>query len=210
MSSNTGTFVHEFMRKPTTVASLIPSGKSLAGRVSIPVPHDGDPVVVELGAGTGAFSRNIQTILAGRGHHIAIDVNERFIDLLARQFDDIDAVAADARQLPIVLRDRGHPHADVIVSGLPWAAFPPHHQQEILDAIASALSPDGAFTTFAYTHALLWGSARQFRHALHERFEEVVPGRTVWANLPPAMVYHCRRPRIPTSTPPGKPFLPNG
>ncbi|MBE1586610.1 phospholipid N-methyltransferase [Nonomuraea angiospora] len=26
------------------------------------------------------------------------------------------------------------------------------------------------------------------------RFDEVVISRTVWANLPPALVYYCRRP----------------
>ena len=63
------------------------------------------------------------------------------------------------------------------------------------DEVVRALAPDGVFTTFAYIHALWTPPARRLRRALHERFEEVVPSATVWANLPPALVYYCRRPR---------------
>ncbi|MEU9888936.1 hypothetical protein [Sphaerisporangium sp. NPDC051011] len=35
------------------------------------------------------------------------------------------------------------------------------------------------------------------RQSLNLRFEEVVVSRTLWANVPPAFVYFCRRPRVP-------------
>ena len=38
--------------------------------------------------------------------------------------------------------------------------------------------------------------ARRFRALLAERFEEVVPGRMVVQNLPPAFVYYTRRPKV--------------
>lgn len=195
MPTNALSFVREFAREPMTVASLIPSGRALSRRVTVPVPAAGDPVVVELGPGTGAFTALIQATLAGRGHHIAVDVNERFTALLAPQFPTVDVVTADARALPALLASRGHPYADVIVSGLPWAAFGRTRQRELLEAVVTALPPAGVFTTFAYVHARWSGPARRFHRALEDRFEEVVPGRTIWANLPPALVYHCRRPR---------------
>ena len=54
--------------------------------------------------------------------------------------------------------------------------------------------PHGAFTTFAYLHALWSPPARRLRRELERTFQEVVPGRTVWANLPAALVYHARSP----------------
>jgi phosphatidylethanolamine/phosphatidyl-N-methylethanolamine N-methyltransferase len=57
------------------------------------------------------------------------------------------------------------------------------------------LSPVGAFTTFAYVHAVWAPPARRLRSTLRASFEEVVAGRTVWRNVPPALVYHARRPR---------------
>ena len=195
MNDSAFTFINEFARNPRTVASLTPSGRALSRQIAVSVPASGDPVVVELGPGTGAFTQLIQTTLAGRGRHVAIDVNERFTHLLAGRFADVEAVTADARRIGTVLGERGLRHADVVVSGLPWAAFGRDMQNETIAAVADALTPDGAFTTFAYLHALWSSPARLFRRLLHERFEEVIPGRTVWGNLPPALVYHCRRPR---------------
>ncbi|MFE2094440.1 class I SAM-dependent methyltransferase [Streptomyces sp. NPDC059460] len=195
MSSTLIPFIREFVKAPTVVASMIPSSKALARQVASPIPSTGHPVVVELGPGTGAFTRTIQERLDGRGRHIALDVNERFTALLTERFPAVDALTADARDLPALLTERGLSQADAIVSGLPWASFRPERQRELLDAVVHALSPRGAFTTFAYIHARRSTPACRLRRSLADRFEEVVLGRTVWANLPPALVYHCRRPR---------------
>jgi len=187
-------FIREFAKAPTVVASVIPSGKALARQMASPIPSMGQPVVVELGSGTGAFSRTIQERLDGRGRHIALDINERFTALLTERVAGLDAVTADARDVSTILAERGLGQADAIVGGLPWASFRHERQRELLDAIVEALSPQGAFTTFAYVHARRFVPARRLRRSLADRFEEVVLGRTVWANLPPALVYHCRRP----------------
>ena len=73
-------------------------------------------------------------------------------------------------------------------------AFAADQRRDVLAAVVAALSPDGAFTTFAYVHARWAGPARGCCGRCEARFDEVVVGRTVWANLPPALVYHCRRP----------------
>ena len=187
-------FIREFAKAPAVVASVIPSGKALARQMAAPIPAMGQPVVVELGSGTGAFSRTIQERLNGRGRHLALDINERFTALLTERFAGLDAVTADARHVSAVLAERGLGPADAIVSSLPWASFRHERQRELLDAVVDALSPQGAFTTFAYVHARRFIPARRLRRSLADRFEEVVLGRTVWANLPPALVYHCRRP----------------
>ncbi|MFJ3497724.1 class I SAM-dependent methyltransferase [Streptomyces sp. NPDC086091] len=187
-------FLWEFVRSPLTVGAVAPSGRSLAGVATVPVPRSGAPVVVELGPGTGVFTAAIQERLAGRGRHVAVEVNERFAARLARAHPGVDVAWADARDLAGVLATRGLDRADVVVSGLPWAAFPPRAQGDVLGAVVAALPPHGVFTTFAYVHARWTAPARRLSRALRDRFDEVVVGRTVWDNLPPALVYHCRRP----------------
>src|SRR5688500_7008704 len=83
-----------------------------------------------------------------------------------------------------LLAARHHPYADVVVSGLPWAAFGADRQRTVLDAVLASLHPAGVLTTFAYRHALPSPPARRFRRLLESRFEEVVLGRTVWRNVP--------------------------
>jgi phospholipid N-methyltransferase len=187
-------FLLEFIRNPLTVGAVAPSSDALARVAAAPVPRTGEPVVVELGPGTGAFTDAIQRRLAGRGRHIAVEINHRFADRLAARHPGVDVVVADAGQVRELLAERGLATADVIVSGLPWAAFAAGRQRDVLAAAAGVLAPDGAFTTFAYVHARWAAPARRLHWSLRSRFDEVVLGRTVWANLPPALVYHCRRP----------------
>ena len=196
-SAGRSVFLREFLRAPLTVAAVAPSGEPLADLITAPVPRAGAPLVVELGPGTGSFTAAIQRRLAGRGHHLAVEVNERFAGVLGARFPRIDIAVADARNLREVLEERGYRHADVIVSGLPWAAFAENQQDDLMGAVTDSLAPGGAFTTFGYTFARLAPAARRLRHSLDTQFEEVVTGRTVWANLPPAFVYFCRRPRVP-------------
>ncbi|GII60746.1 methyltransferase [Sphaerisporangium krabiense] len=194
-ANDTALFFRQFVRSPATTGAVAPSSLRLARVVSAPVPERGDPVIVELGPGTGVFTGEIQRRLAGRGHHLAVEINPLLATRLARRHPGATVVVADAADLPRLLAEHGLDHADAVVSGLPWAAFPGALQDRLLGAISDVLVKGGAFTTFAYVHARALPPALRFRRRLLETFEEVVAGRTVWANLPPAFVYHARRPR---------------
>jgi phosphatidylethanolamine/phosphatidyl-N-methylethanolamine N-methyltransferase len=187
-------FLLEFARDPLTVGAVAPSGSALARVATAAVPRTGSPIVVELGPGTGAFTGAIQRRLAGRGRHIAVELNPRFARQLGALHPGVDVVTADAADLAAVLAQRGIGRVDVVVSGLPWAAFAERRQRDLLGAVAAALPPHGVFTTFAYVHTRWFPPARRLLLALRSRFEEVVVSRTEWANVPPALVYYCRRP----------------
>jgi len=192
---NTETFLREFLRDPSRTGAVAPSSRRLATAITAPIPERGDPVVVELGPGTGAFTEMIQSRLTGRGRHLAIELNPTLAELLTARHPSVEVVTGDATATDRLLTARGVPAADVVISGLPWVAFPKDVQVATLDAVHSSLHPAGAFTTFGYVLTRQTPAARRFRQLLHERFEEVVTGRTVLANLPPAFVYHARRPR---------------
>ena len=114
---------------------------------------------------------------------------------VATRCDGVELIEGDAAALPELLAGRGVGGVDIVVSGLPWAVFPADHQRAVLDGVTAVLHPTGAFATFSYTHARVLPPARAFRRRLAAAFEEVVAGRTVWRNLPPALVLHTRRPR---------------
>ncbi|GAA2352563.1 methyltransferase domain-containing protein [Saccharopolyspora halophila] len=189
-----GHFLWEFVKAPTTTAALGPSSRALAERMAAPIPLRGDPVVVELGPGTGAFTEVIQERLAGRGRHLALELNEGWAADLGRRFGNVESVCADARAMPEVLADRGL-CADVVVSGLPWAAHAPVDGVPLMRVIAESLRPDGAFAQFGYTWTSWAPPARRQRADMRAEFEETVVSRTVWGNLPPAVAYLARRPR---------------
>src|SRR5262245_39499463 len=187
-------FLREFLRDPLRTASVTPSGVALARQMVLPVPLRGEPVVVELGPGTGPMTHAIRQRLGGRGRHLAVELNPRMARLLADRCPDVEVVEGDAGELPEILADRGVERADVVVSSLPWTVFPDSAPRPIVTAIADALTDVGTFAQFTYAWGRWSPPARRQLAGLRARFEEVVTGRTVWRNLPPAVVLFARRP----------------
>lgn len=188
-------FLREFIRNPARTGSFAPSSRHLAAAMIEPIPLQGDPVIVELGPGTGSFTQHIEVRLAGRGRQVAVEVNPTLAARLAARHPRVDVLTADAARLPEILADLGVPQVDVVVCGLPWAAFSHDSQTAILEAVNTVLTPEGAFTTFGYELWRWTPGARRMRNLLRESFDELVISRTVTRNVPPAFVYYARRPR---------------
>lgn len=199
-ASDAAVFFGQWLKSPGRIGAVAPSSAHLARAATAPLPEHGQPVVVELGPGTGPFTEEIQRRLDGRGEHIAVESNDVLATALRRRYPCVDVINDDALHLPDLLDQRGISLADVIVSGLPWSLFPPETQDRLIDAVIDVMGPHSVFTTFAYRHAAQLVAARRLRALLAERFEEVVPSRTIWRNLPPAFVLHARRPRRRTAS----------
>ena len=188
--------LREFLRNPTGIAAVTPSSPAIASLLSMPIPESGEPVVVELGAGTGACASMIQHRLSGRGHHIAVEVNPTLAKLLTKRYQDVEVICGEAKDLPTFLVDRGIPTADVIISTLPWAPFAPSATtRPLLATLVKSLSDRGAYTQVAYSWTRCAPPARRQVRQLQARFEEVVISETIWRNIPPARAYIARRPR---------------
>ncbi|GAA0517831.1 phospholipid N-methyltransferase [Saccharopolyspora erythraea NRRL 2338] len=187
-------FVSRAMRKPGLVGAVAPSSPGLARQMASVVPTSGNPVVVELGPGTGALSGAVAKRLPTGGRHLAIELDSGMVEYLRTEVPWLEVVQGDAAHLGELLAGAGIESVDAVVSGLPWSIFPGELQKAILRQVGQVLAPGGAFTTFAYVHALGMTGARLFRRRLDIAFDEVVTSRTVWRNVPPALTYVCRRP----------------
>lgn len=189
-------FLGALRRRPASVGAIAPSGPALAGLLASVTPTTGAPVVVELGPGTGSASKAIERRIPAEGRHLAVELDGTLVEHLRGAHPKLEVVHGDAAELGKLLADRGVDKVDAVISGLPWSLFPAELQRAILDQVGAVLAPGGAFTTFAYVHALPLGSARRFRALLSDSFDEVIVTRVVWANLPPAVSYICRRPIV--------------
>jgi phospholipid N-methyltransferase len=151
--------------------------------------------VVELGAGTGAVTAAIVRQADKGTIVIAVEKDPELAERLRARQLGVRVITADAITLPAILADHGVDYADVIVSVLPWTLFGPRQQREFLAIFAAALRADGVFTAAAYSLSYWMPAARRFRRELGRVFGEVLPTRTMWRHLPPAMTYVCRCPR---------------
>lgn len=192
--ANYRAFIERAVRKPNLVGAVAPSSPNLAREMASVVPTSGTPVVVELGPGTGALSGAIAERLPAGGRQVAIELDSGMVEYLRAELPWLEVVQGDAARLGELLAEIGVDKVDAVVSGLPWSIFPATLQRDILHQVGTVLAPGGAFTTFAYVHALGMSGARQFRRRLDLTFDEVLTSHTVWRNVPPARIYVCRRP----------------
>jgi phospholipid N-methyltransferase len=195
-----GAFLAAALRSPRDVGTLLPSGPELAQRLAAVVPAAGQtprpPVVVEIGAGAGAVTAAIARKAGPAALVIAVEKDPVLAERLRARGLGVRVVTADAITLPAILAEHGVERADVIISVLPWSLFGPQQQRTFLAIFAGALAADGVFTAAAYSMGYWTPAARRFRYELDRAFGEVLPTRTLWRHLPPAMTYVCRRPRI--------------
>lgn len=189
-------FLAAALRSPATMGAVAPSSSLLAARLAAVVPRIGDPVVVELGPGTGSATAAIEHRLAGRGRHVAVEIDPVLAEHLRAEYPSVEVLIGDAAELERLLAEHDVPPADTVISALPWSLIDADTQRSIIEATARSLQPGGSFTTVAYVHGLPLTRARRFRALLGEVFDEVLTTRTVWWNLPPAVTYVCRRPHL--------------
>lgn len=183
--------LREFLRAPTSVATVTASSEALVTAMSAPLPLGGDPVVVELGAGTGRVTDALVRRLAGRGRHLAVELNPTLAQRLAARHPGVTVVCADAGELPAILEEHGLAEVDVVSSLLPWVAYA---NAPIPDLAAAALAPTGTFTQVSLWPTKWMAPARRQERDIRARFAEFGVSPTVWANVPPARVLTARRP----------------
>lgn len=176
----------EFLRHPGRTGAIAASSRRLAAAMVAGIGVERADHVVELGPGTGVFTRAVLAQLKWGARLTAIELNPRLAGDLARRFASVDVVTGSAEELT-----RHVQKADVVVSGLPWALFPAERQDRILDQISEILPPGGRFATFAYLHAAWLPAARRFEAALGRRFGFAGRSQVVWGNLPPAFVHRA-------------------
>lgn len=144
--------------------------------------------VVELGPGTGVFTRQIVERLGAGGRYLGVDIEPAFVERIRRDWPHVDCVCASAEALPELAAERDLAPVDHIISGLPFASLPALTTRLILDAACGILRPGGTFTTFQYVHAYGLPPAVAFRRDLSARLGSAPAADLVVRNVPPAWV----------------------
>ncbi|MFH9552057.1 class I SAM-dependent methyltransferase [Streptomyces sp. NPDC017435] len=210
-------FLIEAARDLRTTGAVAPSGKALARVLTEPVraqaPHP--LAVLEAGAGTGPVTRALIPQLSRGSRLDIVEANPRFAARLRGLVTAHPHLAATSAQVNVHQTHVEHldtdQRYDVIVSGLPLTNFTPVQVERIMARYLELLHPGGTLTYFAYlgtrkARALAASRAEARRHAAVDEIMAAyqrthATGRwTVWANLPPAYVWHLQRPLASADT----------
>jgi phospholipid N-methyltransferase len=186
-------FLREFIAKPTTIGAVAPSSEHLARVMLEGLELENARAVVEYGPGTGSVTDHIRKAVSPHTRLAAIEVNPRMASLFKQRHPEVPLFEDTVANVRTICDYAGMDVVDCIVSGLPWAAFSEPLQVKFLDEMMRVLPPGGRFVTFAYVHGLALPAAIRFANLLQKYFATVSKSPVVWRNVPPAIVYRCRR-----------------
>ena len=187
------TFLESFIKNPTAVGAVAPSSPALARAITSWTRLAEASTVVEFGAGDGAITPFILEKLGKKTDFFAIELSEKLCASFQERLPDVPIYCDSVEHVSKYLAMRGKEKADVIVCGLPWAAFGPKLQDHLMAATVDCLRDGGQFVTYGYLQGLALPAGWGLRKRLIRSFSHVSLSPIVWRNLPPAIVYQCQK-----------------
>ena len=185
-------FLTEFIHNPLGTGSLLPSSSYLARMMVQQAGLEGAEAVLEYGPGTGVFTHYILRELNPHSKFAAIEINPRFAAIFRAEHPGVPLFEDSVENVHAICKSMEIAAVDCVISGLPWAFFPKSVQVMFLDQMMKVLKPGGTFVSFGYLHSLALPTGRHLA-ALFPTYFTTVSRSIVWFNLPPALIYRCRR-----------------
>ena len=184
--TDTWLFLREGLRRPRRLGAVAPSGKALAELITSEIAAHNGPVI-ELGAGTGAFTRALLARGVPERELILIEAHPYFARMLQLRFPAAKVLEIEAARLQHVDPSEVHT-AGSVVSGLPLLSMRRREVMRVLRGAFRRLRLGGAFYQFTYGPRCPVPPVILERLGLRAR-------RIGWVanNLPPAAVYRIER-----------------
>lgn len=175
-------FLRSFLEHPRLVGAVLPTSRRAVRDMLDLAPVERARHVVELGAGTGVYTREILARLGPGASLLALEIDPRMARELAARMSDarLRVLAESAEQVEAHLDGE---RADVIVSGLPFTSLPTPVRGAVLAAARRALAPDGTMLVLQYS-PLVEGELRRTFGSVTRRISPL--------NVPPAFLFACR------------------
>jgi len=209
-------FLTEAIRNFRHTGSVWPSSPILAKAMTSTIARiEGQRRILEVGPGTGPFTKSILNKLRAGDHFELVEINQNFCrklekDMLAGYRTRHPNVAVRLHCAPIEEADLAGPY-DVIVCGLPFNNFPPKLMRQIFRRMFALLKENGELIYFEYAGVRVMkgpvldkaGRARLKRiDAIGKSLRRKHGGEKelVLGNFPPAITYRLKGRKTKAST----------
>lgn len=176
-------FLYKFLYKPMEIGSVMPSSKYLAQKMVESIPWHEVLAAAELGAGTGAITKQIQEAAHQQTKVLLFETDPFMLKTLEENYPNF-ACYENTTNLQAALQQEGIEQLDCIISGLPFFNFHQTLRDILIAQIVNSLKDDGWFVAFQYSQQM------KKQLSLHFHIEKII---FVPINVPPAFVYVCRK-----------------
>jgi len=174
-------FFKQVIRNPRTMGSIVPSTRYLSRVIGRLVASNLEGPVLEIGAGTGSFTRAMIKAGVDESRLHIVELNAGLCRHLRQQFPRAKVIRADATRLRDFLPAGTVGQYLIVVSGLPLVSLPRPVSQAIVSEVKACMAPNGRFLQFTY---LPFSPVSESLHAFRGQ-------RMAWVlrNVPPASVW---------------------
>ncbi|MRX70780.1 methyltransferase domain-containing protein [Bacillus lacus] len=184
--NNRALFFYKFWTDPKQIGSITPSSRFLAKKIVDQVNWEQAETIVELGAGTGVFTKYISQNAKNGSSVLIIEQDFYMREKLKKEYPSF-YFASNAEELTVIMDKMNLKKADAVISGLPFANFSDESRTSIMNEVKNSLQEDGAFVGFQYSF--------QMKEMLKAYYNSV-SFKFVPLNIPPAFVYTCKHAKM--------------
>lgn len=185
------------LAQPRQISMVLPSSRAVGRMMAEAVLQRPAASVIELGAGTGAVTRQLlkhgdltPDLLT------CVELDSGFVTYLRATLPGVNVICAPAEQLAKLWTEEQREPAGAIVSTLPIRLFPDDLKLQVLDAALPVMAPDAPIVQLTFRPSTPIPSRVLFAHGLAAQRREIV-----WANVPPAFIWIYRRKATSQPTP---------
>jgi phospholipid N-methyltransferase len=179
-------FLQAFLKNPLKVGAIAPSSPELASKMLEGIEPDEDNVVIELGVGTGAITKFLQSKISDNKSYLGIELDKNLVKSLNRNYPDLKIVCGNACETFSIHQKSDLGKVGFIICCLPFVSLPNEVGEKILSEIDKFMQKGCTFRTFQYAHGYYMPSAIKLREFMRNRYGKSKRSRLIVKNVPPA------------------------
>ncbi len=180
-------FLQAFFKNPLKVGSIAPSSPELAKEMLAGIMPCEDSVAMELGPGTGAFTKYFADFVPDEKSYLGLELDKGLVDCLRTKFPKLRFMRGSARKAVAIHKRSKLGKVDYIISGLPFVSMPNAVNARIFAEIEEFMAKGCLFRTFQYAHGYYMPSAIKLREFMRDRYGAEHKSPLIIKNIPPAV-----------------------
>jgi phosphatidylethanolamine/phosphatidyl-N-methylethanolamine N-methyltransferase len=143
-------FFKRVLKNPKALGAVTPSSLALANFICRHVESTPDSYVVEIGGGTGRFTRALLRNGIAPSQLYVVEMDPELYNFLQKHFPQVNVIQGDARNLLNILPSHVVGKVTTVISGIPLVNLSETVQADIADACFSVLAEGGQMLQFTY------------------------------------------------------------
>ena len=186
-------FFKRLLKNPKALGAVTPSSLALSNFICRHVEATPDSYVVEIGAGTGRFTRALLRYGISPSQLFVVEMDPELCEFLTLHFPQVTVINGDASRLLDILPPHIIGKVSTVISGIPLVNLSAALQAGIAEACFAVLAEEGQMLQFTYGPVSPLSSRKL---GLHKKRL----GHVLW-NFPPAVIWAYKRGSSPQAKP---------